>query len=94
LGNSAQEIAATLDAEITQQDMQAWTSGNSTTWTMESFALGQRDAYALAIRPTCQLPGSIALSPEYQSRARQDAAMQLKKAGIRMAGLLNNALGS
>ena len=94
LGGSAPEIAAALDAEITKQDMQAWTSGDSAAWTMESFALGQRDAYALTIRPTCQLPGSIALSAEYQSRARQDAALQLKKAGIRMASLLNNALGS
>lgn len=94
LGGSAPQIAAALDAEITKEDLQAWTAGNSTTWTMESFALGQRDAYALPSRPTCQLPGSITLSAEYQSRARQDAAMQLKKAGIRMAGLLNNALGS
>ena len=94
LGGSAAEIAAALDAEITMEDMQAWTQGDSSTWTMETFVLGQRDAYALGVRPTCALPGAIALSAEYLSRARQDAAMQLKKAGIRMAGLLNNALGS
>jgi hypothetical protein len=94
LGNSALKIAAALDAEITHEDVQAWTSGNSAGWAMESFALGQRDAYALAMRPTCQLPGSVALSADYQARARQDAAMQLKKAGVRMAGLLNDALGS
>jgi S1/P1 Nuclease len=97
LGSSAPQIASALDAEITTQDMQAWTRGDSRAWTLESFALGQQDVYALArptpALPTCQAPGSIALTPEYQARARQDAALQLKKAGIRMAGLLNNALG-
>jgi hypothetical protein len=96
-GNSANQIAATLDAEITRDDMQTWTSGDSRSWTLETFALGVKDVYALArpvaALPTCQAPGSIALSSEYQTRARQDAALQLKKAAIRMAGLLNNALG-
>jgi S1/P1 Nuclease len=104
LGNSATQIAAKLDADITKEELQAWTSGSSRTWTMESFALARRDVYAIADGPgreqptgdlpTCRSPGSIALSTEYQSRAQQDAAIQLKKAGIRMAGLLNNALGS
>jgi hypothetical protein len=34
------------------------------------------------------------LSEEYQSRAPQVAALQLKRAAIRMAALLNDALGS
>jgi hypothetical protein len=98
LGGSAPQIAAALDAQITVQDMQSWTSGDSRSWTMESFAMGRQDVYALArptaALPTCQAPGSIALSVEYQARASEDAALQLKRAGIRMAGLLNNALGA
>jgi hypothetical protein len=103
LGNSAPQIAAALDAQISVADMQTWTSGDSRSWTMESFALGRRDVYALALPagalaaaalPTCQAPGAIALSAQYRDRARQDAALQLKRAAIRMAGLLNNALGS
>jgi S1/P1 Nuclease len=94
LGRSAQQIAARLDADITNADLNTWTRGNARTWALESFALGQKDAYALADRPTCQSPGSIALSAEYQSQAQKDAALQIEKAAIRIAGLLNNALGA
>ena len=97
LGNSAPQIAAALNAQITVADLQAWTRGDSRSWAMESFSLGQRDVYALGrpnnTLPTCQAPGSVALSADYRARASQDAALQLKKAAIRMAGLLNNALG-
>jgi len=92
LGSSAPEIAAHLDADITKEDLSSWTRGDARTWALESFALGQKDAYALAERPTCQSPGSTALSAAYQSQAQKDAALQIEKAGIRMAGLLNNAL--
>ena len=98
LGHSAAQIAAVLDAQITMVDMQTWDSGDTHSWTMESFALGSKEVYALSqpatALPTCQAPGAIALSPEYQARAAQDAALQLKRAAIRMAGLLNNALGA
>jgi S1/P1 Nuclease len=98
LGHSAAPIAAVLDAQITMADMQTWDSGDTHSWTTESFALGSKDVYALsqptAALPTCQAPGAIALSAEYQARAAQDAALQLKRAAIRMAGLLNNALGA
>jgi hypothetical protein len=94
LGNSAREIAAQLDARITTEDLNSWTRGDARTWTLESFALGQKDTYALAARPTCQSPGSTALSVEYQAQAQRDAALQIEKAAIRIAGLLNNALGA
>jgi hypothetical protein len=93
LGRSAPEIAARLDADITHDDLTAWTKGDARTWAQESFALGQKDAYALADRPTCQSPGSTALTTDYQSQAQKDAALQIEKAGVRIAGLLNNALG-
>jgi hypothetical protein len=94
LGRSAPEIAARLDADITLDDLSAWTQGDARTWTLESFALGQKDAYALAARPTCQSPSSIALTAEYQSQAQKDAALQIEKAAVRIAGLLNNALAN
>ncbi len=94
LGRSAPEIAALLDAEITQDDLNSWTRGDARTWALESYALGQKDAYAIAARPTCQSPGATALSADYQAQAQEDATLQLEKAAIRMAGLLNNALGA
>jgi hypothetical protein len=94
LGSSAPAIAARLDADITTEDLTTWTRGDARAWALESFALGQQDAYALASRPTCQSPGATALSAEYQAEAQKDAALQIEKAAIRLAGLLNNALGS
>ena len=61
---------------------------------MESFEVGRRDAYALPSLPTCRNRGSIALSAGYQAQAQKDAATQLLKAAIRMAAVLNEALGS
>jgi hypothetical protein len=34
----------------------------------------------------------VALTPEYESTAAKDAAIQLEKAGVRMATVLNRAL--
>ena len=61
---------------------------------MESFQLGRKDAYALPSRPTCADHGSVALTAAYQATAQRDAALQLEKAGVRMAALLNRDLGS
>lgn len=94
LGGSADQIAAKLDAHIKRADVQAWSSGTPRTWAMETFEVGRRDAYALPSAPTCDDHGSVTLSPAYQAAAQKDAAVQLEKAGIRMAGLLNRALGS
>ena len=60
---------------------------------MESFALARKDVYALPSRPTCGDHGSVALSAAYQATARTDAALQLEKAGVRIATLLNRDLG-
>jgi hypothetical protein len=93
-GETAQHIADRLDKDITAEQMKEWGAGNSHAWAMESFELARHDAYALPSLPTCQSPGTVALSPIYQAQAQKDAAVQLRKAAIRMAGLLNWALGS
>jgi hypothetical protein len=50
--------------------------------------------YDLPARPTCSSPGAVTLTADYQAAAVQDAALQLEKAGIRLAALLNRTLGS
>jgi hypothetical protein len=92
-GASAQVLADQLDAGITAAEVKNWSAGKARDWAMETFALAQRDAYALPARPTCRDRGSVPLSAAYQAAARHDAALQLKKAAIRMAALLNRALG-
>jgi hypothetical protein len=93
LGRSAPEIAARLNADISQDDLNSWTQGDARSWAQESFALGQKDAYAIVNRPTCQSPGSTALTADYQTQAQEDAALQIERAAVRIAGLLNAALG-
>jgi hypothetical protein len=94
LGSSADQIAAKLDARLTPDDLKAWSAGTPQSWAMESFDLARRDAYALSSLPTCRAHGSVDLPAAYQAEAKKDAAEQLLKAGIRMAGLLNRALGT
>ena len=94
LGGSAAAITSTLKAQITPSQARAWSAGDPRAWAMESFQLSAKDAYALPSRPTCSDHGSVALSAAYQAQARRDAAVQLEKAGVRMAVLLNRALGS
>ncbi len=55
--------------------------------------LAKRDAYNLPTRPTCAEAGAVALSPSYQATAEADAAKQLSVAGVRLAYVLNEALG-
>ena len=93
LGPSADAIAEMLDSQITPAQRGGLAAGDARTWALESFALSRRDVYALPSRPTCDAHGSVALSGAYQAQAKKDAALQLEKAGIRMAVVLNRALG-
>ena len=92
LGNSASAIAAELDARITPGELRAWSQGGPKIWAMESFELGRKDVYSLASRPGCNDHVTVALTAEYETVASKDAALQLEKAGVRMATVLNRAL--
>jgi hypothetical protein len=94
LGRSAPAAAARLSAEITPAQARAWAAGDPRAWAMETFQISVRDAYALPSRPTCADHGSVALSDAYQAKAQRVAAVQLEKAGVRMAVLINRALGA
>ena len=94
LGPSAATIADKLDAQLTAAEMKDWSAGTPRNWAMKSFELGRHDAYALPSLPTCQSGGSVTLSSQYQAQAEKDAAAQLLKAAVRMAAVLNRALGS
>jgi hypothetical protein len=93
LGQSAAQIADQLDARLSAADIKDWTQGSPRSWAMDTFEIGRHDAYALPSTPTCQSGGSVALSPAYQLQAEKDAATQLQKAAVRMAAVLNEALG-
>ena len=90
LGTDPREIAVTLIGQISEEQRQAWSSGTPADWAMEAFALARRDAYGLLPRPGDQ--STYTLSPAYTKQAEQDVALQLSRAGIRLAFVLNQAL--
>jgi hypothetical protein len=93
-GASAEQIADKLDARITPAELNAWGVGSPRSWAIEAFDVARRDVYALPSLPTCRARGAVALSAAYQAQAQKDAADQLLKAAIRMAGLLNRAFAT
>jgi hypothetical protein len=93
LGQSAPQIAAQLDARLRAADIKDWSRGTPQSWAMDTFEVGRRDVYALPSTPTCQSGGSVSLSPAYQRQSENDAVTQLQKAAVRLAAVLNDALG-
>jgi hypothetical protein len=92
LGTDAPSIARRLEREVTPRKASSWTVGWPRSWASETFAVARRFTYQLPSRPTCDEHGSVALSPAYMARAQRVAAVQLEKAGIRIAAELNRAL--
>ena len=93
LGDSPVDIAMRLDREITPEKIQAWSTVDAKAWALESFNLAKTVAYDLPSKPTCDDHGMVVLSSAYQAAARQAAIVQLEKAGVRIAHVLNSALG-
>jgi len=94
LGDSPVDVAMRLDRDISPAQAKAWSTGDPKAWAMESFALAKSTAYALPSLPTCGQSASVTLSPAYEAAAQKVAATQLEKAGVRIALVLNRALGS
>jgi hypothetical protein len=94
LGSSASQIADQLEASLDAAQIKDWSQGTPRSWALDSFELGRRRTYAIPAKPTCQNTGSVSLSSDYQAQAQKDAAMQLLKAGVRLAAVLNTTLGT
>jgi hypothetical protein len=90
LGTDPRQVAGSLIGRISEEQRQAWSSGTPSDWAMEAFALARRDAYGLLPPPGDQ--GTYALPPAYTEQAVRDVALQLSRAGVRLAFVLNRAL--
>ena len=88
LGSDAQAIAARLIGRITPPVVQEWSGGGPADWAMESFTVGRDTAYGRLPAPTL---GVYMLSASYESRAKKAVELQLEKAGVRLASVLNRA---
>lgn len=80
-------LAARLDREITPQERAAWQAGSIEDWVMESHRLAAQVAYR---RAWVFFPAI--LNRNYDERAEGVIRLQLEKAAVRLAGLLNQRL--
>jgi hypothetical protein len=93
MGSDAVAVASELRAKITSAQIRAGRKGDPTAWAMESFGVAKTMVYTLGTQPGCD-PNSapISLPAGYQSTAEKAAAVQLQRAGLRLASVLNRAL--
>ena len=91
LGADAGTVAAGLVAGITPAQQAAWSAGPPAAWAMEAFRLAGADAYGKL--PSPDAAGRYELTEAYAGMAVNDATLQLSRAGIRLALVLNSAVG-
>ena len=94
LGSDPKAVASALEAQITPTDRRVWEQGDPRTWAMETFGVSKAVTYTAFSRPGCGSDAApITLPPSYPARAQAAAALQLKRAGVRLALELDRALG-
>jgi len=92
LGSNPKSIASNLREQITAAEVLTWSKGTPASWTMESYGLAEQVAYRFGGPVRCA--STIApLDAAYQQRAVQTASLQLRRAGVRLATVLNRSIG-
>lgn len=87
LDRDPQALAARLEREITAQERSAWQAGSIADWVMESHRLAQSVAYRKAWSF-----GPAVIDRRYDERAEPVIKLQLERAAVRLAYLLNQDL--
>jgi hypothetical protein len=90
LGPNTKAIASDLIGHISKAQHTTWEAGGPTDWAQESFKIAKDDAYGQLGEPNAH--GSFRLSDDYVTTATNDVSLQLSKAGVRLAFILNQAL--
>ena len=94
MGADPQAIVRRLEAQITPGQRQAWASGESKAWALDSYGVAIAVAYTLNTPPGCASDTPpLELPADYEVKAQAAAELQLKKAAVRLAWVLNRALG-
>jgi S1/P1 Nuclease len=90
LGPDAKTIASDLIGHITSQQQMQWQAGGPTDWAKEAFKMAHDDAYGQLPAPNAH--GTFQLTDDYVAMATDDVSLQLGKAGVRLAMILNQTL--
>lgn len=91
LETDPKSIASDLIGHISAAQEKEWQGGKPSDWAKESFQVAKDDTYGQLPEPSAR--GTYRLSDEYVTTATDDVAQQLSKAGVRLAFVLNKALG-
>jgi hypothetical protein len=96
VGTNVDDAAAQLLTSITQEQIQAWTQSDPKQWANESFKITEsvQTKYCVKHGDSCDPPsGSVKIDQAYIDANVPIVKEQLQKAGIRLARLLDKALG-
>jgi hypothetical protein len=96
VGNNAQEAASKLLAAATPEQIQAWTQSGPKEWANEAFKITEsvRTKYCVKHSDRCDRPDTnVRIDQAYIDANVPIVKEQLQKAGIRLASLLDKALG-
>ena len=80
-------LAQFLRMQITPDHAANWATGTPEDWAWEAFAMAQEGAFG-----DPPLSGTQHVDAPYVERAKIDVALQLSRAGVRLAHVLNDAL--
>lgn len=93
LGKDAREILARLTGDITPDKAAAWSAGDFNSWAHETNTLAFSTAYSFHTEPRCEQSPTPLLFPKvYDEAAQTTAAIQLERAGVPLAVVLEKAL--
>ena len=88
---------ALVSAPISDADRASWERGRAADWVAESHALARDRVYAaLPVAASCgdRIAGTVELGQAYYASAAPVVDLQLRKAGVRLAHVLNDVLGN
>ena len=93
LGPDAPAIASHLTTQITPALKAQWARGDVRSWAQEAYTVAKTSVYAIGSRPGCDHDAPISPPAGYAAQTQAAAALELERAGVRLASLLNSALG-
>jgi hypothetical protein len=92
-GSEPNAVAAKLRAKITPVEAAEWRKGDPQAWALETYRVAKTVAYWPGAIGVCGADAApVSPPPGYEAAAEQAAAVQLERAGVRLAAVLNRAL--